>query len=449
MIPGLRESLARRVDPETRGLGRDSLLLGIGKAATTLGMMAQVALITHVLGLREYGVFALAVSFVALVDRFLDVDVGRTAITFAARYVRRDARTVAGIYQFSYLVDLALGVAGFLLVVATAPFAGPALVGDRGFTLFVLYGLTLLASTVDGSSVSLLQLLDRYRLITWLTILRESARVAAVGIGVALYDDLVAVVALLVVQDAVTAVAGLVLASRAFERHAETKLFAPALFATRPLRRPMLGMIFQTNLIGYGRLAQSQMPALLLGILHGPLQVGIFKIGIAGATAIGQLSTPAWNAVMPRLARLWADRRFQAMSQLIRQGSSIAFVVLSVAGLVAVVFRTPLLELFGGADAAAAGGVFVLGVAAQVVNGTVFWNDALLYSAGRAAVVAKVLLPSVAALLLLTVVLGQTWGAEGAAAALLVSTVMTSAGLTLAAVRVLRQAVDAAPAVAA
>jgi O-antigen/teichoic acid export membrane protein len=449
VISSLRASLTRWLDPETRGLGRDSVLLGIGKAATTLGMMAQVALITHTLGLREYGVFALAVSFVALVDRFLDVDVGRAAITFAARYVRRDVRTTAGIYQFSYLVDLVLGVAGFLVVVAAAPFAGPALVGDRGFTLFVLYALTLLVSTVDGSSVSLLQLLDRYSLITWLTILRESARVAAVGIAVLFYDSLVAVVALLVVQDAVTAVAGLLLASRAFEKHANTKLFAPALSAARPLRRPMFGMIFQTNLIGYGRLAQSQLPALLLGILHGPLEVGIFKIGIAGATAIGQLSTPAWNAVMPRLARLWADRRLQAISHLLRQGSSIAFVVLSAAGLIAVVFRTPLLELFGGEDATAAGGVFVLGVAAQIVNGTVFWNDALLYAVGRAAAVTKVVLPSVAVLLLLTLILGHAWGAEGAATALFVSTVMTSAGLTLAAVRVLRQALDAAQAVAA
>ena len=198
-------------------------------------------------------------------------------------------------------------------------------------------------------------------------------------------------------------------------------------------------MIFQTNLIGYGRLVQSQVPALLLGVFHGPLEAGIFKIGIAGATAVGQLSTPAWNAVMPRLARLWNDGRIHAIRQLIVQGSSVAFAVLAIAGALAVLFSGTLLEIFGGEDARAATTVFTLAVAAQVVNGTVFWNDAMLYTAGRASAVTKIFLPSVVVLLALTIVLGERWGANGAAVAVLVSSLLTNVGLTIAAARLLRQ----------
>jgi O-antigen/teichoic acid export membrane protein len=426
---------------ETRGLAKDSLLLSVGKAATTLGMITQVSLVVHSLGLRSYGLFALTVSLVAIVDKFFDVDVSKAVITFASRHLSSDPRRTAGVLQFGYLVDLVLGVVGFLVVVAVAPLAGPRLAGSQGSLLFLLYGLTLLASTVDTTSVAVLQVLDRYRLLAGLVIFREATRVMFVAIGVLAFHSLVALVALLVVHDFMTGLIGLAMASRAFSSRSEgIHLRQPALATVKDMRRPMLSMVFQTNLITYGRLIQTQAPTLLLGIFHGPLEVGIFKIGLAGATAVGQVSDPAWNAVMPRLARLWSEGRFEAIRKMIAQGSLIAAIVMTIVGASVIAFRVEVLKLFGGGQATAAASVFALCVVAQVVNGILFWNDSLLYSSGRARLVTTIFLPAVALMLALVVILGRQWGANGAAVALLASGVVGNVALAAAALRVISEA---------
>jgi O-antigen/teichoic acid export membrane protein len=426
--------LIRRLDRETRGLAKDSLLLGIGKAATTVGMATQVALISHILGLRAYGVFSLTVAFVALVDRFFDVDVGRAAIAFGTRCIARDKYAAAGVFQFTFLIDLGLGLFGFAVAAACAPIAGPRFVGDQGTELFLLLALTLLGSTVDITSSSTLQVLDRYRELSLLVIFRETTRVLAICIALFMFDGLIPVVVALVIHDFITGAMGVRIASRAFARAAPgVSLLRPWLGYAREFRRPMLSMIFQTNLVGYAKLAQSQLPALLLGLLRDPLTVGVFKIGMAAATVVGQISDPAWNAVMPRLARLWHAGRLDAIRKLILQGSLVAVAVMVPAVILAISLRTQILVVFGGAAAGAAGTIFALGAIAKAINGITFWNDSLLYAANRAKLATAVFLPSTILLLVLVWVLSSSWGATGAGVAVLVSTVVSNLGLSVAA----------------
>src|SRR5207245_688014 len=67
---------------ETRHFVRDAVLMGAGNGATILGMIGQVALISHVLGLSAYGTFAVKIAFVALVSRFMDLNAEQMAIVF-------------------------------------------------------------------------------------------------------------------------------------------------------------------------------------------------------------------------------------------------------------------------------------------------------------------------------------------------------------------------------
>ena len=428
----------RHLTLETRGLAKDTAILSIGKGATVLGMLAQITLLTHVLGLTKYGIFAIAVSFVALVDRFFDVDVTKAALTFGARFMPDEPRRLAGVFQLSYAVDGVLGVLGFTVVAIAAPFAGPWLVGDQGTLLFLLYGLTLLASTVDSSSMALLQVLDRYPTLTGLVIFREIMRVALVATAVLTFHSLVAVMIALVALDALVGVGGAWLATRAFRRRFDAhSLLRLHLGEARSVRRAMLGMVFQTNIIGYGRLAEAQLPALIVGAVSGPLEAGVFKLGMAGAIAMGQVSDPAWNAVMPRLARLWSAGRVSDVRRMLRQATFLAGGAMVALGTIAILLRFPILHAFGGKEAGAAAMVFTLGVIRTAVNGVFFWNDPLLYAAGRARLVRQIYLPSVGVMLVLCLVLTRNMGANGAAISVLISGVLANVGLVLAAMAVL------------
>ena len=72
MIKRLRLDRPQAAGSTDTGFLRDSTKLGLASGVAVLGYATQIALITHVLGLDEYGVFAIVVSTVDLVGRLFD-----------------------------------------------------------------------------------------------------------------------------------------------------------------------------------------------------------------------------------------------------------------------------------------------------------------------------------------------------------------------------------------
>lgn len=435
----MRRSLGR-LSPDVRGFAKDTGMLSVAQGLGTVGLVVQVALITRSLGVSGYGTFALVVSVVGLVSRFFDVQVGQATVAFGADRVKSDAKALRGILQFGYLVDFATGVVGFAVIALISPFVGPSLIGDDGTILMLVYGATLLASTVDNTSIYTLMLLDRYGVIVVYHFVRETLRVAALAIALVFFDDLVSVVVALLVQDAVLAVLGVLCASRAFSRLApDLPLRRPALESVRELRRPMLNMIFHTNFISYARIVQTQVPALVLGVLKAPYDVGLFKIGTSAAQVVARAADPAWSAVLPRLSRLWAEGKAGAIRRLVLQSTAIAAVGLGLASAVIVVFREPLLRFFAGSGAAAAGTVLVIAVLSQALNGVLFWNSPLLIAAKRQRLVSTAYVASAIVLVPLVFAFTELWGAVGAAIALAISLVQLNVFFTVGALRLIRR----------
>lgn len=423
-----------RLTDDTRGLLRDSSILGVGSAANALGQVAQIALITHVLGLRQYGVLAITIALVALVGRFLDFQVGETVIAFGSERLGTDFRTLAGIAQFGYVIDFLAGIVAFALVVMLAPFAGD-LAGPAGTQLAVLYALTLLAATVDTTTFALLQLFGRFGTILRLVILREVLRILSLIVVLVFFGTLVSVVLALVFVEVVTGSFAVAAVTVAFRLDSGQPLWAPALASTQSIRRALFGMTFHTNVIGSVKLAATQGPTLIVGGFAGPLEAGIYKVGTAAAAGVGLFSQPLLSAALPRFARLLREGRTHALQRLVVQSTTLAAGGLGFIALIAGLFRGEILTLVGSEDATSAGTVFVLAVVAQFVGGVTFWNTTLLYAAKLAHVASKLYIAGAVFSLPLVVALAAAAGADGAAFARMIGSIAGNAAQSAVAVR--------------
>jgi O-antigen/teichoic acid export membrane protein len=425
---------------ELGGLAGDSFYVGIWQAAISVADLAQIALITHVLGLHEYGRLALVLSFVLLVGQFFDVRVGVAATTFGSRtLVAGDLVGAAGIFQLSYLIDAGTGILGFAVVAALAPFVGPHLIGAQGTWLILLYALTLLVSTVDESSISVLRLLDRFRLIAAYTVVLEAARVGAVASALVISKNLMSILLVLVVYDLAAAIANAAAASFAYRRIAHRSLRSPSLAAVdRRQKRAMLRTVLHTNFVSYARLSQQQLPAVVLGALSGTTQVAIYKVGTAAATIVARTVDPFYAALLPRLSRLFGAGRTAEVRRLVGRATFVAAPAIAAVLIALIVLRHPALDLIGGSRArSSAATVLILAALAQAVNGVLFWNIGLLFAAGRAGAVAVVAVAGALIQIGLLVPLAAFFEANGAAAALLASYVVTNVAATVLALRVI------------
>ena len=430
---------------EFLGLARDAFLQGTAQGVASLGYLGQIVLITRGLGLAEFGRYALVVALVTLVQQFVDVRVEQATITFGTRALREGPDRAAGVIQMSYVVDLLTGVAGFAILAIVAPFAGPRLVGADGTALVLLYSLTLLISTLDGTSGATLRLFDRYGLMLGFTTVREVARLILVGVAVAV-GDLRTVLIALIALDLVSAIGVVWLAARSFRTRTGRLLRRPALAVVADQRRGMLRMIFHTNVIGYSRLAQSQLPALVLGAFLGPLQVGIYKLGSSAGLALGRLSDPALYVILPRLSRLWLAGRFDDLRRLLRQVSAAGIPAMLAAGALVVAFREPILELLGGPEAGQASTVLIIAVSAQVLASSLFWTGPLLIASGQSGRAARVHVVALVVQIPMVIVLGRGFGPEGAAVSLLTSYALVLGSYAILALRTLRHPERVAPA---
>jgi len=440
-----RRAILRLRQSEIGKLFGDSAYAAVWQGAISIADLAQIVLITHALGLEEYGRLALAIGFVMLVGQLFDLRVGVATTIAGAEHLHRDDGRAAGVFQLSYGVDAATGLLGFAAVATLAPLVGPALLGDGGTALIILYALVLLAQTVDESSFTILRLLDRFRLIATYTVALEAGRIALVAGALAVYGTVTSVALALVVHRALAGAAAAIAAARVFRRVTGVPLTRPALAKAREDRPHLLRTMLHTNVVSYVRLAQTQLPTVLVGAVAGATQAGVYKVGMAAAVMVGRIIDPAYAALLPRLSRLWAAGRRSEIRRLVRRLSTVAVpAVLALAGAL-IVLRAPLLDALGGAEASAdAGPVLIFGTLAHAVNASLLWNVPTLYAAGRAHLVSRLALLAAAVQLLALFPLVNAYEASGAALSLLLSMLVLNLGATTRALSALRE-VPAAP----
>lgn len=423
---------------ELGGLAGDSLYAFVWQSSISAADFVQIVLVAHVLGITEYGRLALVTSFVVLVSQFLDVRVAWAATTFGSYpVVSRHWPSAAGVFRFSYLIDAATGIAAFLIVVALAPMVGPWLIGEEGAWLIILFGVSLLVSTVDDSSISVTRLLGGFRLLAGYTVLLEIFRIVAIGCALLLDQSLTAVVVALVVYEFACGLVNYAVAASLFARASGMRLVRWSLEGFRD-QRAMLGTVMHTNVLSYARIAQVQFPTLLLGVVTTPASVGLYKIGVAAASLIGRVGDPASAAVLPRLSRLWAGGQLDEIRRLIRSATVTVVPLAALAFALLVILRDPVLRLLGGVEAVDAGPVLILAGLAQAANAGLFWNTGLLFAAGRSGAVSMIAIGTAVLQLALLFPLVAAYEETGAAIALLITVGLSNIVLVILCLRLFK-----------
>jgi O-antigen/teichoic acid export membrane protein len=448
LLAAPRRLVARARGTELGGLAKDTVWVGAWQSVGTVVEFGIIALLTHSLGLAEYGRYTVVLATVALIGEFFSFRVAIATTTYAADKLGRDDRAAAGVVQLSFLAEGAGATAAVILLAALAPFIGPELIGADGTLMLIAFAFTLLTGAVERPCLALLRLLDRFRLITGFTAIVEITRFALALAAVLIFDSLLAVIVAIAIARLVAGVVTAAVASTVFRRFSDgVRLTEPAVsHVTRSDRRGMLKTILHTNVIAYSKLVQMQLPTVLLAAMLGPVQTAVYKIGTAASAILGKLVDTATPALLPRLSKLWAAGRQPELRRLIEQASLITIPVTLLGGALLIYFRDPILEAIGTEGAAeAAGTVFILGVVGQMLYVASFWRSTVLFAARRASAVSATAVCSAAVQLAAFLALVPAIGVNGAAIALLLNRVVSMAVLTTVAIRTLRAAESTAP----
>jgi O-antigen/teichoic acid export membrane protein len=385
-------------------------------ASTALGFAATVAA-ARILGVEDFGLFALVVATTGFLQLLLDSTVDEALIKFGIRYAEHEQwGRFRRLFRVGSLVKLAGGAAAALAVVLVAPVADT-LFGAEDLAVPLLIAAALpLVQAPESVAGAVLVVRGRYDLRGAFMALAMGLRLAGVAIG-SLYGVAGAVLGMVVAQ--AIASAAIVVAGRiAFGR------FPRVPHARLAEERGMLRRFVAWAAVGSGLASgRTTLSVVLAGIATSPAQAGFFRSAQAPQTAFAAFSAPARLVLLTEQTKDFEGGRLGRVFGLIGRYMAGTAALMAVVVPVLWWLMEDVLRLLYGADyvpAAAAARLILLAAAVQLVWG---WTKLFPVSIGRPELRVYAHAVELAVLAPLVLVLGAEWGAQGAAGGVLAATV--------------------------
>ena len=400
-------------------------------AAVVFGILGTVVA-ARVLGLEEFGIYVTALAAVGFFQVLLDLTVEEPLTKFGFRYVvAEEWGKLRRLFVKALQIKFAGGVLAALALALLAPVADTVF-GAEGLAAPILVGALMpLVQATENVGATALLLRGRYDLRgayqTFAMALRLTAIAIAAPYGVT------ETLAAMVVAQAIATVAISVVGLLAFRRF-------PAV-SSRPLgddRREVISFTLASS-VGTGVVSlRTTLVPLLLGIVAGPTQVGLFRIAQTPQTGLSAASSPARIILLTDQTRAWERGRQRSVLRGLRSYTLVAVglmvfavpvLLLAMPWLVGTIFGN---EYSGSVDAAR------IVLVAGAVQFALFWSKSLPVTIGRPRL--RIVTHGLEALVVIPLValLGSEWGATGAAVAVLVATVVFAVawGVAIARLRV-------------
>ena len=392
------------------------------RSATAVGLYTAVALgilgtivAARAFSLAEFGLYATVLAATGFFQSLLDLTVEDSLTKYGFRYVvAEDWGRLRRLFRRALELKLAGGVLAALALLVLAPFADW-IFGAEGLALPLVVASALpLVQAPENVATTALLLRGRYDLRALFQSVSMGLRLLAIAIGVQF--GLAETMACIVVAQLIATVAVAATGIAAFRR-----------FPTEPAaalaedRRGIVSFMLQSSAATGLISLRNAFAPLLLGVVAGPTQVGLFRIAQAPQTGFNAASAPVRLILLTEQTHDWERGHSERVLAGVRRYALMAFLI----GLAVVpIFywlMPRLIEFVFGArylPATDAARIILFAAAIQLIVG---WAKSFPVSIGRPGLRLLTTGIETALLLPLVVVLGLEWGATGAAVALLVS----------------------------
>ena len=449
--PGPERLPERRV--QQAGGHRAATILGrvmasrlIGRRSTTaagiyvsaiLGFLATVVA-ARVLGVDDFALLAIVLAAVGLLQTLLDLTVEEALTKYGFRFVTAgEWGKLRRLFRRAMAVKLVGAVLAGLALLVLAPFAD-AIFSTEGLAApLAIAALLPLVQAPEGPAATALILHGRYDVRGSFLALSMGLRLAGVAIG-ATMGVTEAVVGIVVAQ--VVATACVALAGWAAFRRFPAAADVPLTDETGELRRFVVSSSLATGVVSL----RTSLAPLLLGVVAPAVQVGLFRAAMIPQQGFGTLSAPARMILLTEQTAQWERGEHDRVFAGIRRYSAGAAALTAVLVVPLFVLMPDLLRLVLGSEYVAATDAARLVLVAAVLQFVFGWTKSFPVTIGRPNL--RVWTHGLETLVLvpLTLAFGAAWGATGAAAALLVATVVFAVAWALLFVRVRRDGVTVA-----
>jgi O-antigen/teichoic acid export membrane protein len=393
-------------------------------ASAALGFGATVVAL-HVFSTETFGRYALVLAATAFFQSLLDLTVEEALVKFGFRFTtREDWGRLRRLFASAIAFKLGGGVLATGLLLALAPAANSILHKSGLTTPLLIAAFIPLAQCTENVGGVAIVLRGRYDIRAFFLFVSMALRFTAIAVAAphGLSTTIAAMLAAQVAATAAISVAGWV----AYRRFPQT--------AAVPLgeeRRDILSFVAQSSVATAVISLTAPLSLLVLGRVASTRQVAFFRAAMSPQQAFAVVSAPARLILLTEQTRDWErgtrDAVFAGIRRYMLGMAAVALVILPPL----LVFTPELARLLFSAKNEGAVDATRLVIVAGALRMVYGWTKSFPVSIGRPALRIWTHGLEMLVLVPLAGVFGAEWGATGAAAAVLVSSVAFCAYWTI------------------
>ena len=392
--------------------------------------LAMAVFLARVLGVRGYGIYAYAISWITLLGVFARLGLDQTIGRYVATYHQEgDWARIHGLLRFSFAAVAGSAMACLLVAGAVAWFAYRDVAEMRNALCLALLLLPISALMVPcGATLVGLQKVVSAQIPSLLV--QPAGFVLLVG-GVWLFfpgslspNGVIALYLLVTVLS--LALVALML------RRAMAVCGGLTMAAVKPVYevRAWLKSALPLMLMGGMFLANMNTDILMLGAMVGPEAAAVYKAATRGAELVVFSLSIIIIPLAPLIAKLHTSGDFERLQKGITKSAKVVFLFSLLTAIPLLVFGKYFLSMFGSefTQGRIALNILILG---QLVNSTMGISGAILVMCGLEKKAALGLSLGVIVNIILNMLLIPIWGINGAAVATCISTILWTSTLSI------------------
>lgn len=317
-------------------------VLTAGKSVHAVLSLIYLALTARTLGVEAFGVLMLIHSMILTAAKLARFQTWQAVVHFAAKTLEASSKPdTQRVFRFTVFLDLSSAVTAYILIYFTADYASKLFgISEEYVGIVQLYGLVVLLFYNHGTPYGVLQLFDRFDLISKQTVVPSLVRLIG---AVFLWYGSAGLIEFLILWFAAELIASITLMSFAISELRRQGLIHELTKFKRKEWRPMAGgwrYVWGTHFASTLDLSNTQLPVLITGAVLGPVGAGLFRIAKQFASILTKPSSQLFaRAIYPDLAKFSAQQDRGKASHMLRRTAvivgamgSVVFLIILIAG---------------------------------------------------------------------------------------------------------------------
>ncbi len=373
-----RDPLLRRI------VANSGWLLGANSLGTVFSLI-QGVLVARVLGVEKYGILAVVMTFVTVVNRLTSFRMSE----FVIKYVS-DALEANRPDQAAAATKIALGLEAGASVIAFGVVWFLAPLGASWFvdtpdaeSLIKIYGVVVLGNLVSETSTGLLQVFNQFRLQSILLSISRAVSLIAVLFVFLQAGGLRGILLAYLLGNIVTALLLLFSALRETTRHLGKGWCYTSFTVLRGGWKTKINFALSTNISATLSLITKDSDLLWLGYFRNPIEVGYYKLAISLTTLVLIPVSPLTQTVYPEITREVAAHRWVQLRKLLWRCSGLAASYTIPVSLFFGILSPWLIGFFYGPEFVPAAAVLVILLLGLAFANILFWSRPALLALNR------------------------------------------------------------------